>query len=94
MSSSREGFRFFSILDGASNANEDQAGDPEYFGSTIPGGAWVIMRHNASTGKYDYFRGVDVPSNAFGHSDLASYNTAWTNRATLEYRDAGFFKAL
>lgn len=94
MSNSRENFRFFAIIDGASIAKEDQSSDPEYFLYSRPGGEWVILKHNIANGTYKYFRGVDVPSNAFAHSTLTTMETAWTNRATLEYRDAGFFKAL
>lgn len=80
--------RFFSILDGASLTDEDEAGNPSYYGYTRPGGSWVILRYNSSTGKYDYKLGVD------SDLSLATYDTAWTNRATIGYQRAGTIKKL
>ena len=86
---SRENFRYFSILDGASTADEDQSSDPEFFGYTRPGGSWIILKHTASTGKYEYALGKDLDRS------LTNYDTAWTNRATLTtYIRAGNLKAL
>lgn len=93
MSRINESFKYFSIIDGASLSNEDTSGDPEYYGYTRPGGSWVIMEYSPSLGTYAFFLGVDIPS-AFGNSTLTTYDTAWTNRPTNEYRRAGQFKAL
>ena len=94
MSRANERFNYFSILDGCSLTNVDDSGDPEYYGYTRPGGSWVIMRYNTSSTKYDFFLGSDIPTNAFSNSNLSTYDTAWTNRATREYRRAGEFKSL
>lgn len=93
MSRINESFRFFSILDGASLTNEDTSGSTEYYGYTRPGGSWVIMKVDTSAGTYSFYLGADVPE-PFGNSDLSSYDTNWTNRASLTYKRAGEFKAL
>jgi len=85
---SREHFRFFSILDGASIADEDTASDPEYFGYTRPGGSWIILKHVDSTGKYSFALGKDIDLS------LTTYDAAWTARAGLVYKRAGEFQSL
>ena len=89
----REFFKYFTILDGSSLANEDTASDPEYYGYTRPGGTWVILRHNVANGTYDFYVGKDL-SSAFTNPVLTNYDAAWTDRANKQYRRAGEFKAL
>ena len=50
-------------------ANEDLAGDPQYFGYLSESGSWMIQKRAVATGIYTY---------AIGQS---AYSTSWTNRA-------------
>ena len=84
----RENFRYFTIINGASLTNEDEAGDPRYYGYTRPGGSWVIMEYNVASGTYAFHLndGVD--------SDLSQFDTDWTARASLTYQRSGELKRL
>lgn len=66
-SSIAKGSEFFEAAD------EDIAGDPQYFGFMNMDGCWIIQQRNAASGTYRYFQ---------GRSD---YSTNWTNRASLSY---------
>lgn len=76
---SRDYIKYFSILDGSSLTNEDEAGDPRYYGYTRPGGEWQIMQYNAGSGTYRFAVGIT----------MADFDTNWTNRASLTYIKAG-----
>jgi hypothetical protein len=54
-------------------ANEDLAGDPQYFGYLTETGAWMIQKRTIATGIYLYAIGA------------SAYTTAWTGRAALSY---------
>lgn len=88
MFQTRGNFRYFSIIDGASLTNEDEGGDPRYYGYTRPGGSWVIMRYNVATGLYAFHlnNGQD--------SDLSQFDTDWTARVSLTYIRSGEMKKL
>lgn len=88
MSRINESFRFFSIIQGASVTDEDDSGDPEYFGFTRPGGSWVIMKHIIATGKYTFYIGKDLDNT------LTNYDVAFADRANLQYRQAGLLPEL
>ena len=76
--------RYFSVLDGASLTNEDEAGDPRYYGYTRPGGTFVIMEYNVASGTYRFFLG----------NGNTNFDTRWTARAGLTYKKVGEFKKL
>lgn len=84
----RENFRYFSVLEGTSIANDDTAGDPEFFGYTRPGGSWVILKHDKTLNTYGLHLGRDLDLT------LALYDIAWANKATLTYKRAGNYPSL
>lgn len=75
--------RFTQILEGFSLTNEDESGDPRFYGYTRPKtlsakGAYVIMKYDVAGGTYKFFVGTDKDS----------YLTDWSNRASLTYKMA------
>lgn len=54
-------------------ANEDLAGDTQYFGHLNHSGAWIILKRVISTGVYTYCAGA------------TGYAAAWAVRDTLTY---------
>ncbi len=97
MSRFNESFHYFTILDGASIANEDTSNaSTQYYGYTRPAGSWIIMKVLNADGdntSYGFFIGADVPA-PFTDSDLANYDIKWIARAGLNYKRAGEFKSL
>ena len=55
---------------------EDESGDPRYYGLLSHVGSWVIVEHNVASGTFRYVVG----------KTLATYKTAWTNRASETYQ--------
>lgn len=53
----------------------DDEGDPQYFGNVSIDGNWYILKLTGKTIRYA------LPSN----NDNVDYQTAWTNRASLNY---------
>ncbi len=95
MSRYREEFRYFTILNGASLTNEDESGNPIYYGYTRPGlgavtanaqdnSTFVILEFNTTAGTYRFFLG----------RGNANFDAQWANRANLVYKKAGEFKKL
>lgn len=54
-------------------ANEDMAGDPNYYGYVSEFGSWIIQKRTIATGVYTYCMGQ------------SAYSAAWTGRAGLTY---------
>ena len=55
-------------------SDEDESGDPKYYGLLSHIGSWVIIEHNHANGTFKYI---------FGKQD---YATNWTGRAGLTYK--------
>jgi hypothetical protein len=56
--------------------DEDESGDPKYYGLISHLGTWVIIQHNETNGTFRYAVGK------------TAYTTNWTGRAGLTY---GYF---
>jgi len=54
-------------------SDEDESGNPLYYGYLSENGSWIIQQHNTTTGAYRY---------KMGQSD---YATNWTGRGGLSY---------
>jgi len=91
----RESFRYFTILDGASLTNEDESGDPAYYGYTRPGisgsgqdnSTFIILEIDTTVAD-------DVTYRFFMGRGNSNFDTNWTNRTGLTYKKAGEFKTL
>ena len=56
-------------------SDEDESGDPKYYGLMSAIGSWIIIEHNVTNGTYRYVSG----------KKRTTYSTAWTGRALLTY---------
>jgi len=56
-------------------SEEDESGDPKYYGLLSAIGTWMIIEHNTTDGTFRYLAG----------KTSATYQTAWTNRAINVY---------
>lgn len=54
-------------------SDEDESGDPRYYGFLDKDGNWYIMEHNVGNGTYRYASGS------------SNYSTNWTGKAGLSY---------
>ncbi len=94
----REQFRYFTILDGASLTNEDEAAaSPRYYGYTRPGGSYIIMRRidaGSGTFQYEFKTNKGPQEDANGNPITTQYDADWANRDSLTYQKAAIFQKL
>jgi len=56
-------------------SEEDESSDPYYYGLLSNTGSWIIVQHHIANGTFRYVVG----------KTLATYQAAWTNRASETY---------